>query len=198
MKVSSREKAVNTAKTLFIEKGKDGVRMQEIADKAGINKGLLHYYFKNKEKLFLEIFSEEFGHIYADINEILKSDLGMDDKFSKIIDRYFEMLNENPNLPSFILFEVNKHPEIVKELSSEVRLEETVELLNAEFRANKITSTKEFAFQVVLNIISLCIFPFMMKPMGAEMARRNGFEWSDLMERRKVFLKEIIINSFKP
>lgn len=198
MKVNSRQKAVNTARKLFIEKGKDGVRMQEIADQAGLNKGLLHYYFKNKEALFSEIFTEEIRHLYADINEILKGNLSMDEKLSSIIDRYFEMLHERPNLPSFVMFEVNKNPEVAKELSKEMHLDETVELLDIMFRENKVTSNKEFAFQVILNIISLCVFPFMMKPLGEEIAKRNGFEWNDLMGKRKVFLKGLIINSFKP
>ena len=198
MKIKSRQKAIETARKLFIEKGKDGVRMQEIADKAEVNKGLLHYYFKSKEQLFLEVLSGEIGHIYADINDILKTEMSLDEKLAGIIDRYFEMLHENPNLPSFIMFEVNKHPELVKELAAEIKLEETVELLDSAFRDNRITSTKEFAFQVILNIISLCVFPFMMKPMAEEMSKRNGLEWTDMMEKRKTFLKGLIINSLKP
>ena len=198
MKVKSRQKAIDTARTLFIEKGKDGVRMQEIADKAGVNKGLLHYYFKSKEQLFSEILSEEVGLIYADINEILKTEWSLDEKLAMIIDRYFEMLHENPNLPSFIMFEVRKNPELIKELTDGMHLEESVELLDTAFRDNRITSSKSFAFQVILNIISLCVFPFMMKPLTEEMSKRNGLEWTDMMEQRKSFLKGLIINSFKP
>ena len=38
------------AREVFIAKGFEGARMQEIADQAGINKALLHYYFRSKEK----------------------------------------------------------------------------------------------------------------------------------------------------
>jgi len=43
---------LDAAREVFVERGLDGARMQDIADKAGINKALLHYYFRNKEKLF--------------------------------------------------------------------------------------------------------------------------------------------------
>jgi len=198
MKESSKEKVLQTARTLFMEKGRDGVRMQEIADMAGVNKGLLHYYFKSKNQLFLEIFSGEVKHIYADINEILKGDLPLDAKLASIIDRYFEMLTKNPNLPTFILFEVNKNPEVATQFAKESNLPETVQLLDAEFRANKITSSPEFAFQVLLNIISLCVFPFAMKPMVQKMGKKNGVDWNQMMDSRKEFLKGLIINSFKP
>ena len=198
MKESSKEKALDTARALFTEKGKDGVKMQEIADKAGINKGLLHYYFKSKDELFLEIFLNEVHLIYADINKILKSEISLDEKLAAIIDQYFNLLSEKPNLPTFVMFEINKNPELASKLANEANLQETVQLLDAEFKANKITSTPEFAFQVILNIISLCVFPFAMRPLVQEMGKRNGSDWTQLMDSRKDFLKRLIINSFKP
>lgn len=198
MKESSKEKALNTARDLFMEKGKDGVKMQEIADKAGINKGLLHYYFKSKDELFLEIFSKEVGYIYADFNVILRSKMTLDEKLGGIIDKYFDLLAEKPNLPTFVMFELNKNPEMASQLAGKSNLSETVQLLDAEFKANRITSSPDFAFQVLLNIISLCVFPFAMRPMVQKMGNMTDLSWNDFMESRKEFLKGLIINSFKP
>ena len=57
-KDNTEEKILNAAQTVFIHKGMDGARMQEIADEAGINKALLHYYFRTKQKLFDAIFND--------------------------------------------------------------------------------------------------------------------------------------------
>ena len=54
--LSTEEKILNAAKKVFLTKGMDGARMQDIADEAGINKALLHYYFRSKDKLFEQIF----------------------------------------------------------------------------------------------------------------------------------------------
>jgi len=56
-KENTEDKIVEAAKKVFIQKGMDGARMQQIADEAGINKALLHYYFRTKNKLFEKIFS---------------------------------------------------------------------------------------------------------------------------------------------
>jgi TetR/AcrR family transcriptional regulator len=51
----TEEKILDAAKDVFQKKGMTGARMQEIADKAGINKALLHYYYRTKEKLFEKV-----------------------------------------------------------------------------------------------------------------------------------------------
>jgi len=47
-KPSTEELILEAAQAVFLEKGLAGARMQEIADRAGINKALLHYYFRSK------------------------------------------------------------------------------------------------------------------------------------------------------
>ncbi|MCB0293033.1 MAG: helix-turn-helix transcriptional regulator, partial [Calditrichaeota bacterium] len=61
MKYSSEteRKIVEAASTVFLEKGKTGARMQAIADRAGINKALLHYYFRSKDRLYQEVFERQ-------------------------------------------------------------------------------------------------------------------------------------------
>ena len=49
---TTEEKILEAAKEVFMKYGLYGARMQDIADTAGINKALLHYYFRSKEKLF--------------------------------------------------------------------------------------------------------------------------------------------------
>ena len=56
--MTTEEKIVKAAEEVFMEHGFDGARMQLIADKAEINKAMLHYYFRSKEVLFEKIFDE--------------------------------------------------------------------------------------------------------------------------------------------
>ena len=48
----AEEKILSAARKIFTTKGMAGARMQDIANEAGINKALLHYYYRDKEKLF--------------------------------------------------------------------------------------------------------------------------------------------------
>ncbi|HOQ48773.1 MAG TPA: TetR/AcrR family transcriptional regulator [Candidatus Kapabacteria bacterium] len=76
--------------------------MQEIADVAGINKALLHYYFRKKEILFKTIFQQAFSEFVPNIQEVISSDKSLRQKIKLFVDSYLDLLMNNPYLP--ILF----------------------------------------------------------------------------------------------
>ncbi|HET9012913.1 MAG TPA: helix-turn-helix domain-containing protein, partial [Gemmatimonadaceae bacterium] len=47
----AEQRILDAAHKVFVRRGTAGARMQEIADEAGVNKALLHYYFRNKSRL---------------------------------------------------------------------------------------------------------------------------------------------------
>lgn len=53
---STRQRILESASALFYEKGILNTSQQEIADRAGINRGLIHYYFGTKESIACHIF----------------------------------------------------------------------------------------------------------------------------------------------
>ena len=73
-------KILAAARKVFIAKGMAGARMQDIADEAGINKALLHYYFRSKEKLFETIFKELSLQFLPRINSLFESELSLFEK----------------------------------------------------------------------------------------------------------------------
>src|SRR4249920_2351657 len=100
--VSTEEKILSAAKKVFISRGMAGARMQDIADEAGINKAMLHYYFKNKEKLFEVIFMEAAAQLFPRINEIFFSDYSLFEKIERFCEEYMAVVMENPYLPLFV------------------------------------------------------------------------------------------------
>ncbi len=73
-KSDTEEQILKAARKLFENKGFNGARMQEIADEAGINKSLLHYYFRSKEGLFDQIFLEAFKDFWPSIEWIAQNE----------------------------------------------------------------------------------------------------------------------------
>ena len=73
--------------------------MQEIADKAGINKAMLHYYFKTKEDLFSQVFEQALGIFVQKIQQILASELSLAEKVSQYVDHTLDSLSANPTIP---------------------------------------------------------------------------------------------------
>ncbi len=104
-------KILEAAKKVFILNGFDGTSMQQIANEAGINKSLLHYYFRTKEKLFAAVFSFAFQNFVPQIQEILNSDISVVIKIERIVAEYMDMLMKNEFIPAFILHEINRNPD---------------------------------------------------------------------------------------
>jgi AcrR family transcriptional regulator len=65
---------LEAARQVFLDKGLEGSRMQEIADRAGINKALLHYYFRNKQKLFERVFESVIASFFPQVLHLIGSD----------------------------------------------------------------------------------------------------------------------------
>src|SRR6476620_11888786 len=102
---STEEKILLAARKVFLNKGMDGARMQDIADEAGINKALLHYYVRSKDKLFEQIFLEVASSMLPHIFSIFQSDDTLFTKIDKFCDAYITTQIKTPYVPIFILIE---------------------------------------------------------------------------------------------
>ena len=107
-KQNTEEKILEAAKEVFIREGKSGTRMQEIADKAGINKSLLHYYYRSKDKLFGAVFQFAFSKFGPNLIKIIGEGNDVFEVIETFIDKYLDVISKNPFIPMFILNEVNK------------------------------------------------------------------------------------------
>jgi len=174
----------------------DGARMQEIADEAGINKALLHYYFRTKQKLFEAIFKQVFRQIFPDINTFIHSELPIEEKLSIFTEKYIYLLQQNPFLPSFILKEIYRNPEFLASVIKKqgVNTHDLFEMLEVEMDAGRIRrmDTRD----LIINILGLSIFPFAAGPLMTIMFfEKNAKAYKDFLIKRKETVKEFILNS---
>ena len=65
----TEQKIFEAALEVFASKGRDGARMQEIADHAGINRPLLHYYFRSKSQLYEAVFAHGFKQFISSLSQ---------------------------------------------------------------------------------------------------------------------------------
>jgi AcrR family transcriptional regulator len=196
---STQERILTAAKKVFVSQGLMGARMQDIADEAGINKALLHYYFKNKEQLFETIFKEASSRLFPRINQIFSSDEPLFEKIEKFVDEYITVTLENPYLPLFVLNEINRDPKFFLEkvwLSSEKpRPEKFLEQISREVAKGTIRDVSPL--QLLMNLISLTIFPFVAKPMFQINLGLDEFQFRHIMEQRRKEIPRVIIESIR-
>lgn len=164
-KESTEFRIVEAAKEVFILKGYDGARMQEIADAAIINKALLHYYFRSKDKLFERVFHEIFTTAFFSIAEVLEGADTLEDLISSFVSYYVSMLKKQPYLPNFILHELNRNPSMVVELikSSGMNRSRLIQLFVRETERDDIRTFNPI--HIIVNVLALSIFPFVASPI---------------------------------
>lgn len=198
---NTEEIIFNAAKEEFIEKGFDGTRMQEIAKRAGINKALLHYYYRTKEKLFDAIFERVFKTFMPEIFQTIQSDKPLDYKIEFFVSSYLTFIYDNPHIPSFILHELNRNPErltglfgTVLGVVKEKGFGKFAEAVENEIKAGNIINLDPQ--QLIVNIIALCIFPVVAKPIIQGVIFDNNKEsYRKFLENRKTEVAKFVINS---
>lgn len=195
---STEQKIHAAAKQIFIEKGMDGARMQDIADRAGINKALLHYYFRNKEKLFETVFVEAAANFLPRVKNIIAGDGPLFEKIEKFVHEYISILIDNPYLPLFILNEVNKQPKtFITRIWGDKRPPFQILAMQVEAEVKKGTIKPIDAMTLMVNMVSMCIFPFVARPMVQYATGISDEAFWQFMERRKTEVSKFIIDSIR-
>lgn len=192
----TEEQIMDAAKDIFQKKGMDGARMQEIADKAGINKSMLHYYYRSKQLLFEAVFNSAFSLVAPQINKILNDDSSIEEKVKGFTYNYISFMAKHPYLPNFIIQELNRNPKFFEKLQSNAafpsldKFEKQV-AVEVEQGILKPIDGK----QLFVNIISLNIFPFVATPLIKGLLGIDDKEFKTLVEERKTLVSEFIITS---
>jgi AcrR family transcriptional regulator len=195
---NTEEKILEAAMLEFSEKGMAGARMQEIANRAGINKALLHYYYRSKDKLFAMVFQIVFKAIAPKFTTILQGDSDIFAKIRAFVYEYITLISSMPHIPVFILHELSSNPDRLSEmvLGVNINFDDLKKQVEAEIDAGRI---KPIAVEdLLINILSLCIFPIVAKPIIKPVLMGNDSSaYNQMIERRKIQAAEFIINAIK-
>jgi len=185
------------ATEVFEEEGLSGARMQNIADRAGINKALLHYYFRTKDHLFEAVFTKLAQKMFMKFTPIFEKNLSLEDKIRFFFREHITFMQQNPKLPGFIINEINHNPQRIKKLLRNVdfrKLWTTIMEQHSE-ELYKYNITEETLPQIMTTIVSLSVFPFAAKGI-IEVAFDNfGIDFDKYTEERKTFAAEFVIKA---
>lgn len=197
----TEQRILEAAKKIFIQKGFAAARMQEIADEAEINKALLHYYFRSKQKLFTVIVAETIEMIIPRLSQAIEYDGTVVEKLDKIVDVYIDTINEHPHLPTFMIMELAQSradfvKEIKKNTDSFPNFQQFFMQVMKEGQEAKIRKINPF--HLLLNTLSMCIFPFIVKPIFTTVVEVPDEAFLALMKERKEEVKSFLRNSLRP
>jgi AcrR family transcriptional regulator len=197
------EKAILEAADKDItQKGFAAARMEDIAKEAGINRALLHYYFRSKGKMFELIFQQRVGIFFSGLGQIMSSEKPLLEKIQAIVEHEITVLLAHPYLPIFVLQELNQNPQrmfaiaenagahpslLLKKFSVEVR---------AGIKAGTIRETDPA--QLFMSIMGMAIYPFVAQPVLKVILEKDEAGFENVMRQRKKEITDFIIHALKP
>ncbi|MGB4974019.1 MAG: TetR/AcrR family transcriptional regulator [Cyclobacteriaceae bacterium] len=198
----SEELILNAAVKVFTRKGYAGARMEEIAKEAGINRALLHYYFRDKETMFNIIFETKFKEFFTGMFGVFQSNVSFKEKIKNIIDNEITVLSKHPDLAKFVIMEIAQQPERLIQFGQKLGFNPRLMLENFQKEIQQNVQEGKIrpidGRQLLMNILSICIYPFVAKPIIKTMMQMDENTFVDLMEKRKKDAYEFIINAITP
>jgi AcrR family transcriptional regulator len=165
----TEEKIIEAATEIFLEKGKDGARMQEIAERACINKALLHYYFRSKENLHSEVFKKEVQNFFDGLFSAMSSEKDFEAVLRNFINNYIDRLAQRPEIVRFIIWEIQQGSGSFANLLEDIFKEHhftkmpLVEKIEEAVSVGRIRPLDPI--QLTFSIIGMCVFPFIASPI---------------------------------
>jgi TetR/AcrR family transcriptional regulator len=203
----TEQKILDAAHAVFVRRGTAGARTQEIADEAGVNKALLHYYFRTKERLAEAVFERAARQLFPPLLATLTSDLSIEEKVERVIHHYIDTFRRAPFLPGYILSELHHHPARISRLVQVITgmpaggfgsrlLTKLSQQIEERVRAGEMRPIS--ADQFAINLISLSVFPFAAEPM-----LRVAFGWGEgdfqkFLDRRRRELAGFFLSGLRP
>lgn len=191
LKEETEQKIIKAAHEIFIEKGLEGARMQEIADRAGINKALLHYYFRSKDKLFDAVFQEIIMQIIPKFSQKLSEGLTLMELIESFIGFYNEIFRQNPYLPQFFFHEIWQHPDKLAAFIKSQNFNPKEIIEKNKDKLPQVDSSGFFMQHMIANVLGMTLFPHIGRPLFQRLFFDNNNETYDefLSERTSFLIK---------
>ena len=194
MELTTEEKIIVAARKLFTQKGFSATRTRDIAEEAGINLALLNYYFRSKQNLFQIIIEEKFDVLFGIIGPTLSdSAISLEEKIEMLVASYTNVLLENEDLPLFVLSEIKQNEFILE------KVKQNAEILSQPIIENRLRE-RGFtisAFNFIMNVMSLTLFPFMSKPLFVSSGLVNEEEFAHFITERKKDIPAWVMSTLK-
>lgn len=197
--LDTERRILGAAHEVFLRRGTAGARMQEIADEAGVNKALLHYYFRNKERLAQAVFEEAAVEMFGFVFQLLSSPAPLEEKVRAVVAAEVDFLMARPYLPGYILSELHHSPERITRIVATVGAP-PLEVLRGQLeegaRAGVLRGIGVEEF--VVNLVSLTVFPFAGRAMIEALLGMGEERFRAFLEARKRGVAEFILSALRP
>ncbi|MCL2012700.1 MAG: TetR/AcrR family transcriptional regulator [Cystobacterineae bacterium] len=186
------------AMQVFMASGYHGARMRVIAQKANTNLALLNYYFRSKENLFKTVCSKFIDKMYSRLSKSFTTQTTLAESIASLVCTYIDALLETEELPLFMVNILAQHPELFLQTFQKKNFipnlfQNFFEQVESEVAQGRIQNIQPS--ELLLNCISLCVFPFIAAPKLKCAFGLQAADFRELMLRRKTQIVPFILNA---
>jgi AcrR family transcriptional regulator len=198
---------LSAARAVFIRNGTAGARMQEIAEEAGVNQALVHYYFRTKDQLAQAVFRDVAARIVPSIISAFASEDDIAVKIERFVHAYIDGVRESPFIPGYILAELHFNPERITALAEEVTGANPATVMRTFLPRLRAQLDQQAAIgamrsiapeQFLVNLIALCVFPFAARPVLRSVLGQDDEAFNRFLDERRTELPDFILNALRP
>jgi AcrR family transcriptional regulator len=200
LKEDTENRILDAARKVFLEKGLDGARMQEIADEAKINKSLLHYYFRTKDRLFEAIVQQVLKVIFPQVSELISKESSLEEILRVFIQLYINMLKKHPYIPMFVLREISRNTNLVSTFAGVIRLQPLINSFSEKYKQEvaKGNFREIEPRHLIINILAMCIFPVAARPIvESTVYKGEVFDFEKFMDERAEIITDFVFKAIK-
>ncbi len=202
----TERRILDAARTVFVRRGTAGARMQEIAEEAGVNQALLHYYFRTKERLAATVFRAAASRLIPAALGVFESDDPLEIKIENFVHLYIDTVRRAPFLPGYVLSEMHHHPERLTAMLNSTGTDPAPILgafrtrLQAELdqAAHEGTIRSISVEQFVASLMGVVVIPFVARPALRVLFGMNDEAFERFIDERRSELPRLIFNSLRP
>lgn len=172
---SPEERILAAAAEEFASRGFFGARTQAIADAAGVNKAMLHYYFRTKENLYSRVIAGALRRILDQVGQAWLGQDSIEFRLEKVVDAYMDNYERNPGFLKIILREFVDGGERLRKvfrdikdldhLASGVTLPQIIDRIASEIGLSLSQTT-----HLIINVVGMCaisfVSPLLLEALG--------------------------------
>ena len=198
---NTEQAILKAAEELFLEQGFEQTTTKQIAQRAGCNQALLHYYYRTKDNLFVQIFEEKVKFIATHFLDINSTAQTLEERISQMVEVHFELFRKNPRLIPFLLKEVLSDPVRVAPILDKIKqymvkiFGKIDEALHEEIE--KGAARPVSTLNVILTLVSLDMAPFIIAPVLQRVLDLTDEQLDEQLDKRKQEVVEILLRQIR-
>lgn len=176
--------------------------MQEIADAAGVNKAMLHYYYRSKDALYAHVFDFVMGQFAQSFQRALQPESTFGGTLRAFIDIYLDFLASHPDVPRLMMHEMLGGAPVARARMAQLRAGGTfidVAFLQRVDEAVRRGEIRPVAGEhLLLTLLAACVFPFIARPLVEVIVPQLAEDPAAFLAARKEEVFRVLYDGLRP